>query len=131
MMIKTVIVIVPILMILSCQIQAKHNNKFPFTDNAYTPAPEVYHTISGRMESSMKQIKYPLQSKMNKISGKVLALVYLNEYSDAGKGTIIKGVGNGYDKAITDAIVRCKFNPGMNKSTALKTKLAIKIMVNV
>lgn len=103
---------------------AKSKNIGP-GEEEYAIAVEKAPTPVGGLEAIVKKIVYPDMALRMRLEGKVYLLIYLNEHGDVDDVKVVKGIGGGCDEEAARAIKKTKFTPGMNKGSAVKTKLAI------
>jgi protein TonB len=97
-------------------------------DDSYLPFAQVMPAPVGGMESVYKHIAYPELAKKAGVSGKVYALVYVNENGGIDQVKVIRGIGAGCDEAAIDGVKATKFSPGKNNGAPAKVKLSLAII---
>lgn len=96
-------------------------------EEEYLIAIEKMPTPVGGFEAIMKRITYPEMAQKMRTEGKVYVLIYINENGDVDDVKVVKGIGAGCDEEAVKAIKRSKFNPGMDKGVAVKSKFSMAI----
>ena len=79
----------------------------------------------GGLGAIMKRISYPQAAQKTKTEGKVYVLIYINETGDVDEVKLVKGIGMGCDDEAINAIKKTKFEPGMDKGVAVKSKMSL------
>ena len=77
----------------------------------------------GGVEGVMKKI-YAETSLKGKAKGKLYLLVYVGASGDVDEVKVVKGLG-GKESDVLPVVEKVKFTPGMNGSTAVKSKVAL------
>jgi len=96
-------------------------------DKVYSD-PEFAPEIVGGMAALASNICYPEEAKKNKIEGKVIVKVLLDEKGNVVKTEIEKKAHPLLDKAASDAVIKTKFIPGKTEGKAVKCELMIPVM---
>ena len=92
-----------------------------------TPELERPKPIGG-LVGILKRVVYPLSAIDNKIEGRVILRVYINEEGDAYQIDVIKSLSKECDEAAKRAVKETKFIPTKNKGKAIKSNVAIPII---
>ncbi|MBU1707249.1 energy transducer TonB [bacterium] len=83
--------------------------------------------IIGGIQSLSKNIKYPKSAKADKIEGRVIVKLQVNQHGDVTWVKVVKGVRADLDSAAVDAVKKTSFKPAIYKSEPVSVWIAIPI----
>ena len=89
--------------------------------------PEVMPTPIGGMKAIAEHVVYPETAKINKLEGKVLVKVLIDENGNVTSTEILESLSSECDKAAVDAIKKVKFNPAIKDGKKIKSEVVIPI----
>jgi hypothetical protein len=98
------------------------NNSMP-QDEEYALVTDKPAAPVGGIDAMMKKI-YSETSLKGKLHGKCYLLVYVNASGGVDDVKVVKGFG-GKESDALDVVKEIKFTPGMNGSSAVKSKVAV------
>ncbi|WP_337042375.1 energy transducer TonB [Emticicia sp. 17c] len=76
-----------------------------------------------------KNLKYPSEAHKNKIEGKVLVKLLIEEDGTISETEIMKGLGHGCDQEVTRVIkLMPKWKPGKKDNAFVRTSLVLPVM---
>ena len=81
----------------------------------------------GGLSAIEKNIVYPELARRAGIQGSVNLLAYVDEEGNVVKVEIVKGIGGGCDEAAIDAVMKIKFQPGMQRGKPVKVRVGLPI----
>jgi len=88
---------------------------------------DVPPEIVGGMQSLAEKIKYPKSAKADKIEGRVILKLRVNENGGVTWVKVVKGVRADLDSAAVDALRQTKFNPAIWKGKPISVSIAMPI----
>ena len=89
--------------------------------------PDVFPTPIGGMKAIAEHVVYPEVAKTNKLEGKVLVKVLIDEKGNAASTEILESLSIECDKAAVDAIKNVKFNPAIKDGKKIKCEVVIPV----
>lgn len=89
--------------------------------------PDVMPTPIGGMKAIAENVIYPETAKINKLEGKVVVKVLIDEKGSVTSTEIMESLSFECDKAAADAIKKVKFNPAMKDGKAVKCEMMIPV----
>jgi TonB family protein len=88
---------------------------------------DVPPEIVGGMQSLVEKIKYPKSAKADKIEGRVILKLRVNESGGVTWVKVVKGVRADLDSAAVDVLRQTKFKPAMWKGKPISMSIAVPI----
>ncbi len=82
----------------------------------------------GGMEAIMKNVKYPEIAMRAGIEGKVFVKAFIDENGNVVKADILNSAHQVLDSAATNAVMKTKFKPGIQKGKSVKTQVVVPIV---
>ena len=89
--------------------------------------PDVMPTPIGGMKAIAEHIVYPEIAKINKLEGKVMVKILINEKGIVTSTEIVESLSIECDKAAVDAIKKVKFNPAIKDGKKIKCEVVIPV----
>lgn len=89
--------------------------------------PDVMPAPIGGMKAIAEHVVYPEVAKSNKLEGKVLVKVLIDEKGNVSSTEILESLSIECDKAAVDAIKNVKFNPAIKDGKKIKCEVVIPV----
>ena len=97
-------------------------------DETFYVAVDMMPEPTGGIESIQKKIIYPSEARRDKVEGKVIVKVFVDEAGSVRRAEIVKGIGSGCDEAAIAAVRNSRFRPGKMNGKVVKVQLAISLV---
>jgi protein TonB len=97
-------------------------------DETYYVAVDMMPEPSGGIESIQRKIIYPSEARRDKVEGKVIIKVFVDEAGSVRRAEIVKGIGSGCDEAAIAAVRNSRFRPGKMNGKVVKVQLTISLV---
>jgi protein TonB len=88
---------------------------------------DILPTPVGGMKAIAENVVYPEIAKVNKLEGKVMVKVVINEQGNVASTEVVESLSVECDKAAVDAIKKVKFHPAMKDGKAVKCEVVIPV----
>lgn len=89
--------------------------------------PDIMPAPIGGMKAIAEHVVYPETAKINKLEGKVMVKVLIDEKGNVASTEILESLSSECDKAAVDAIMKVKFNPAIKDGKKIKSEVVIPI----
>ena len=89
--------------------------------------PEVLPFPIGGMKAIAENVVYPEIAKVNKLEGKALVKVLIDEKGNVASTEVLESLSLECDKAAVDAIKKVKFSPAVKDGKKVKCEVIIPI----
>lgn len=96
-------------------------------DEVFFEVVEDPPTIVGGLGAIQEDVVYPELAKRAGIEGTVTVIAYVDKTGRVTKAEVARGIGGGCDEAAVEAVMKNKFNPGMQRGKPVNVKVAIPI----
>ena len=94
-------------------------------ENMKTPVPVAGYTVLA------KSIEYPELAYANRVEGKVILKVSIDENGKVTEAHIVRGIGFGCDESALESITKCDFKPGVLNGKKIKTTISIPVLFKI
>ena len=127
---KKEIFILPLMIILliSTNIFGQEKDTLGKSNDKYLMEAEVMPEPIGGMSAIQKKVIYPEIAQKAGVEGKVYIKTFIDEKGNVTKTEILKGIGNGCDKAAIKAVKETKFTPAKLRGKLVKVQVVVPIM---
>lgn len=89
--------------------------------------PDVLSSPVGGMKAIAENIVYPEIAKLNRLEGKVIIKVLVDEQGNVSSTEVVASLSIECDQAAVDAIKQVKFNPALKDDKAVKCEVVIPV----
>lgn len=97
-------------------------------DETFYVAVDMMPEPAGGIESIQRKIIYPSEARRDKVEGKVIIKVFVDEAGSVRRAEIVKGIGSGCDEAAIAAVMSSRFRPGRMNGKVVKVQLTISLV---
>lgn len=99
----------------------------PMEDETFFEVVEDPPTIIGGLKAIQDDVVYPELAKRAGIEGNVTVIAFVDKTGKVTKCEVARGIGGGCDEAAIEAVMKNRFNPGMQRGKPVNVKVAIPI----
>jgi protein TonB len=97
-------------------------------DETFYVAVDMMPEPNGGIESIQRKIIYPPEARRDRVEGKVIIKVFIDEVGSVRRAEIVKGIGSGCDEAAIAAVRNSKFRPGKMNGKVVKVQMTISLV---
>ena len=97
-------------------------------DETFYVAVDMMPEPSGGIESIQRKIIYPPEARRDRVEGKVIIKVFIDEAGSVRRAEIVKGIGRGCDEAAIAAVRNSRFRPGKMNGKVVKVQMTISLV---
>lgn len=97
-------------------------------DETFYVAVDMMPEPNGGIESIQRKIIYPPKARRDRVEGKVIIKVFIDEVGSVRRAEIVKGIGSECDEAAISAVRNSRFRPGKMNGKVVKVQLTISLV---